>query len=92
MSDAHIQSSYDALFKSVEGCTTKMGVLEKLGYYYKYFTYMAGWMLPEQEHQYQTVLNRYKRFNEQRSGQSTESAGNMADSAGLNGRMNSPPW
>ena len=68
-----------------------MGVLEKLGYYYEYFTYLAGWMLPEEEPRYKTVLSRYKRFNAERSGQSTESAGTGADSAGLNGRMNTPP-
>ena len=84
MSDAHIQSLYDALFKSVEGRTHKMSKREKLGYYYEYFTYMAGWMLPEQEHRYKTVLSRYKRFNEQRSSQSTESAGTGADLRGSN--------
>jgi hypothetical protein len=63
---------YDTLFKSVEGRTHKMSVMEKLWYYYEYFTYMAGWMLPEQEHRYKTVLDRYKRFNERRSGQSSD--------------------
>ena len=56
-----------------------MSVREKLGYYYEYFTYMVGWMLPEQEHRYKTVLSRYKWFNERRTGQSTESAGNGVD-------------
>ena len=84
MSEEHIQSLYDALFKSVEKRTHKMCVCEKLGYYYEYFTYMAGWMQPEQEHRYKNILSRYKRFNERRSGQSTESAGNGADLRGSN--------
>ena len=84
MSDKHIQSLYESLFKSVEARTREMSVMEKLGYYWEYLTYLAGWMLPEQEHRYKTVLSRYKRFNAERSGQSTESAGNGADLRGSN--------
>ena len=84
MSDAHIQSLYESLFKSVEARTPKMGVLEKLGYYYEYFTYLAGWMQPEEERRYKTVLDRYKRLNVRRSDQSTKSAGTGADLRGSN--------
>ena len=64
MSDAHIQSLYDALFKSVEGRTHKMSVREKLGNYYKYFKYMAGWMLSEEDRRYNNIKSKYKKLCE----------------------------
>ena len=91
MSDETIQTLYDNLFKSVEARTPKMGVREKLGYYYEYFTYLAGWMASDEEQRYKNVLSRYKRFNEQRSGQSSDRAGSGAGSAGLNGQMSNLP-
>ena len=71
MSDARIQNLYNNLFTSVEARTPKMGVREKLGYYYEYFTYLMGWMAPEQENRYKNVLSRYKRFNKRRNGQNS---------------------
>ena len=64
MSDARIQSMYDDLFSRVEARTLKMSVREKLGYYYEYFRYMAGWMPPGEEQRYKNILTRYKRFIE----------------------------
>ena len=86
-----IQSPYDALFKSVEARSHKMCVLEKLGYYYDYFWYMAGWMLPEEKHRYKNILSRYERFNAQRNGRNWIKAENGADWRDSNGQTNNRP-
>ena len=91
MSDARIQSMYNNLFTSVEARTPKKGVREKLGYYYEYFTYLAGWMLPEEEHRYKNILSRYKRFNDQRNDQNSISAGTGAGFGGSNVQNCNPP-